>query len=345
MGANKFGDNVVGAVEGEGMEDPTLRQLEVFVSSAELCELKKIQERLGRSRQGIEQIFETLSRTNLCHVALWLGSNTGRPSWPFTLTPAGELVLPAIKALLRQRDMLNGIVSGLGDQHQGEILLSCFSVHLEVFLAELMAGFKSVEPLIRINFRNIVPEASLQLETELWEPLRSGRVDLIFAGEPHPDFNSFVMYTTSVIAAVRADHPWRQRGWVDIEELMKYPLLMLFKGYFSRDKVDEALAPHGFEGPAYEMPTARALLRLRDVGFGVPVLADDAINPGTGTPHPLVTSKGSPVAGDVCVHWRKQGHPLTETAKRFLRFVRDEMPGHGKPWNEMYLGKKFGDNI
>lgn len=197
----------LGAVEGEDMEDPTLRQLEVFASSAELCELKKIQERLGRSRQGIEQIFETLSSTNLCHVALWLGSNTGRPSWPFTLTPAGELVLPAAKSLLRQRDMLNGVVAGLGDEHQGEILLSCFSVHLEVFLAELMAGFKSVEPLIRINFRNIVPEASLQLETELLEPLRSGNVDLIFAGEPHPDFNSFVMYTTSVIAAVRADHP------------------------------------------------------------------------------------------------------------------------------------------
>lgn len=326
------------------MEDPTLRQLEVLVSSAELRELKKIQERLGRSRQGIEQIFETLNRTNLCQVTLWLGSNTGRPSWPFALTPAGELALPAIKALLRQRDMLNGIVAGFGNEHQGEILLSCFSVHLEVFLAELMAGFKRVEPLIRINFRNIVPEASLQLEAELWEPLRSGKVDLVFAGEPNSEFNNFAMYTTSVIAVVRADHPWRQRGWVDIEELMKYPLLMLFKGYFSRDKIDETLAPYGFEGPTYEMPTARALLRLRDVGFGVPVLADDAINPGTGTPHPLVTSNGSPVTGDVCVHWRKQGRPLTETAKRFLRFVRDEMPGPGKSWNEMHLSKEFDRN-
>jgi len=241
--------------------------------------------------------------------------------------------------------MLNGIVASLGDEHQGEILLSCFSVHLEVFLAELMAGFKRVEPLIRINFRNIVPEASTQLEADLWEPLQSGKVDLVFGGEPHPDFNSLAMYTTSVIAAVRADHPWRQRGWVDIEELMNNPLLMLFKGYFSRDKIDETLAPYGFKGPTYEMPTARALLRLRDVGFGIPVLADDAINPGTGKPHPLVTSKGSPVAGDVCVHWRKQGRPLTETAKRFIRFVRDEMPGHGKPWSEMYLSKDFSRSI
>lgn len=325
------------------MDEPTLRQLEVFVASAELRELKKIQERLGRSRQGIEQMFETLKSTNLCQVDLWLGSPTGRPSWPFALTPAGELVLPAVKALLRQRDRLNGIVSSLGDEHQGEVLLSCFAVHLEVFLAELMAGFKRMEPLIRINFRNIVPEASPALESELWGPLRTGKVDLVFAGEPLPEFNNFIMYTTSVIAAVRSDHPWRQQGWVDIEELVRHPLLMLFKGYFSRDKIDEALAPYGFEGPAYQMPTARALLRLRDVGFGVPVLADDAINPGTGIPHPVVTSNGSPVAGDVCVHWRKIGSPLSGATKRFLQFVREEMPGQGKRWSEMDLAKRFND--
>lgn len=318
----------------------TARQREVFVAAAELKEISRIMDFLELTRPAIDQSLTAMSRSDECRgVPLWIGSPSEHPVFPLVLTPAGEEILPYIRELVAKNDSTTRTLASFRGGEQGRVRVGCLEVHLEGTLGLVVPRFRQKERLITVDMthgsKDPTPsESSGDLDQLLWKPLRAGRLDLVFGGEARREFDNYVVYTTSIVAGVREDHPWRKRGSVEIEELLGYSLGMLPRGFFSRDKMNDVLTSYGFTEPAYVRPTVRALELLRDGLDVVPVVADDGIGRlNESPPFPSILIGDSPISGNMCVHWRRRGAPTSEVAKRFLDFVRNEAPGEGYPWN------------
>jgi DNA-binding transcriptional LysR family regulator len=318
----------------------TARQREVLVTAAELKEISKIMDFLELTRPAIDQSLTALSRSEECRgVTLWVGSPSGHPAFPLVLTPAGEEMLPHIRELVAKNDSATRTLASFRGGQQGRVRVGCLEVHLEGPLGLIAPRFHRNERLITVDMshgsKDPTPsEASVDLDQLLWKPLRAGRLDIVFGGEARREFENHVVYTTSIVAGVEEDHPWRQRGWVETEELLEHSLGMLPKGYFSRDRMTDVLASYGLTEPAHVRPTVRALELLRDGLDVIPVVADEGIGKmDESVPFPRVLVDGSPISGNMCVHWRRKGAPTSEVAKRFLALVRHETPGEGHLWN------------
>lgn len=317
----------------------TARQREYFVAAAEMKEISKITEFLEVTRQAVGQALTAMSKSEECQdVPLWVGSPGGQPTFPFVLTPAGEQMVPHIRELVAKNQSATRNLASFRGGQQGRVRVGCLEVHLEGPLGLIAPRFRSRERLITVDMghgsKDPTPsESSPDLELLLWKPLQAGRLDMVFGGEARREFDSKIVYTTWIVAGVRADHAWRKRGWVEIGELLEHPLGMLPSGYFSRDSIAHILASYGLTEPAYTRPTVRSLELLRDGAGVIPVVADEGIGGMDESPFPRVLIDGSSISGNMCVHWRKTGAPTSEVAKRFLEFVRNETPGEGRPWN------------
>jgi DNA-binding transcriptional LysR family regulator len=238
-------------------------------------------------------------------VPLWLSSPSGRPMFPFSPTPAGRAIYPDVKSLVLSETVAKKKLASMNDDHQGTVRIGAYAVHLESLLGVLLHDFRDDYPLIAVERASISPpEASNQLDELLWQPLRSGQLDLVFGGDHHDEFNRHVLYSTATVADVPPDHKWRQAGYVDVDDLAKEPLGVLPLGYFSRDKMETIFGQWESRGPQVERPTVRGLRILRSRGV-VPIAADDAVGEIVESPPlPRVHFEGK-LLWDMTMHWRK----------------------------------------
>lgn len=322
------------------MRNWTARQREVFICAAEGQELSVITVRLKMSRQGVEERLVAFGETVECQSAgtpLWLISPSGRPIFPFTLTPAGRAILADIKSVVLQEQMTIRKLSSFNDEEQGIVRIGAFGVHLESLLGVLVEDFSNEKELISIERTPMSPpESSKELDPILWEPLRAGQLDFVFGGDRQQEFDSYVLYSTAIVANVSPDHDWRKRGRVDVTDLLRKPIGVLPKGYFSRDRISSIMRDYGVEGLYIERPTVRGLDVLAQVRNVVPVATDDAIGAVFEIPPlPRVVVDGQPLMWDMTMHWRRGPQHAgggSGPAAIFRKYIQENSPGYGQHW-------------
>lgn len=276
----------------------TLAQLRAFAAFAHCGSISEASEALRLTAAAVRKSIHTLEL--VWGVALTTAA-------PLGLTDAGRLLCPYVDRVLTADGILRR-VAGTAEGFE-QLRISCYSVHLEAGLIDRIATFVE-ERAVRLHLQEVAPEDSADRERQLFEPLEQGGIDLAVGGGALDRFDSKLLYRTRVVAVLNDDAPLRDHSTIDLEG-MRGPLLVLGPGFFSRDRIDHALSDPalGHLHIAHELPTARALVKLGEKGFGTPLVADDAIDAPEGRPFPAVLHRGEPLEHEVCIHRRKGGGP------------------------------------
>ncbi|UOY03718.1 LysR family transcriptional regulator [Blastococcus sp. PRF04-17] len=287
--------------------DITLRQLERFLAVLEA----------GSVRKGaVERNFEPQTfSSDLEKLATALGvklfdSVRGKGSFP---TVSARLIEGRVRELLAAAERLESYAKSLSEGSTGVISIAAYPVHLERFLARLIAQFASSFPDVSLDLSKIRDDRRRGLGRSLFEELRDGDVDFAM-GPPHtdiPGIEGIKAYDARIVVLFPEQDPRASADQVPIEELRNLQLLTAPRTYFSRDKVQELAAEAGFDlKVVHEGSSPPALRALGMAGWGVPVLPDDYAVVRSRHHPVLIDAKGHEVLTPVWLHWRtEQSNP------------------------------------
>ncbi|MGX5653992.1 LysR family transcriptional regulator [Geodermatophilus nigrescens] len=288
-------------------DEITLKRLERFLAVLEAGSVRK-------GAEGLNYEAQTLS-TDLEKLATALGLKLfdkvrGRGSTP---TVSARLIEGRVRELLAAAERLESYAKSLSEGCTGVISIAAYPVHLERFLARLIAQFASAFPDVSLDLSKVRDDRRRGLGRSLFEELRDGDVDFAM-GPPHTDIAGITgvkAYDARIVVLFPEQDPRANFNQVPIEELRGLPLLTAPRTYFSRDKVQELAAEAGFDlKVVHEGSSPPALRALGMAGWGVPVLPDDYAVVRSRHHPVLIDAKGHEVLTPVWLHWRtEQSNP------------------------------------
>jgi DNA-binding transcriptional LysR family regulator len=151
----------------------------------------------------------------------------------------------------------------------------------------------------------------------LSEALRRGDLHLAFTSY-QPEFGTSSLPGGIVRILVVGDGRQHARGpTIEIRDLEDQPLLLLQRGYGSRDLFDAVCrVAHIRTNCFVESNASATLLALAKAGCGLAVLPGTVALPGTGYSIRMLVQDGKPLGVATAVHWNPR-HLLPPYAERF----------------------------
>ena len=233
------------------------------------------------------------------------------------LTPDGTALLAQAAAILATMDRFASAASDLRQVRAGVVGIACASPHLQHFLAPCIGTFRKEHPGVSLDVREYgSPSAPGRA---IREDLINGVVELATLVESNDDaVDGFPIYDVRLIVAVPDDHPWRDRGSVEVPELRGQLLIVGPQTAFSRGALESAARIAGFE-PAIALVAGSpaSQLALGCAGVGLAITVDDAVRNETARPWPHLVHEGEAIGNTVQLAWRS-GATLTPAARAFV---------------------------
>ncbi len=190
------------------------QRIETFICAAENRTFSATAKLLNVSQPTVSHQVQALE-TEL-GVILFERKNTG-----LKLTEAGRLLLPWARRLMQDTNDLKETMDSLRDEVAGEIRIACSTTAGKYLLPQIGIRFRRRYPGVRIRILACRPEqATLELtegEAELGvvsSELMRGSIEV----QP--------FYQDHVILIAPADHPWRERAYIEPHEILGQPFLM-----------------------------------------------------------------------------------------------------------------------
>ncbi|MEU8892350.1 LysR family transcriptional regulator [Streptomyces sp. NPDC048442] len=240
-----------------------LRQLEYFVTVADLASFTKASEALHVSQPGVSSQVRKLERE--------LGQDLlDRSSRTVRLTAAGATVLPYARAALATVSSIREAVDELSGLVRGRVTVGTItSLDRSIGLPALLASFHEAYPGVEIG---LTEDGS----DRLLEALDSGRIDLAIIGRtgaPPPGITLHDIVNEPLVAAVGHQDPLAGRAHINLDELADRALIWLTRGTGLRTAVEAACEAAGFRPRiAFEAADPHVLAQLAGRGLGVAVL-------------------------------------------------------------------------
>lgn len=204
-------------VNADGVEvgDPSLRQLEHFVTVAAEGTIAAAAARLGYSASAVAASVTELERTFGVQLAV------RKRARGVTLTANGVIVREWAKQLLAGYGELIHQVRGEGEELIGSLRVGCYETLAPSVLPRLLAEFERRHPKVQVDF-------VLGSIEELLAAMNAGELDVAVGydmGELE-DFERHVLYRARAYAYFGAAHPLAARERVSMEDLAQYPLML-----------------------------------------------------------------------------------------------------------------------
>lgn len=194
----------------------TLRQLQIFVVTAEAGSITKAAEKLFLSQTAVSLALQQLEKGLDATLLL------RRRAHGITLTSTGQSLLPLGRNILASVADFGRSATGEGEM-TGSVTVGCFPSLGPTLLPEIMEQFMREHPRASIHFT----EAS---HVELMERLEMGTVDLVLTyrlGLP-PGLIEYVVDEFRPGVLIAPDHPKAQgRDSIRLRELSDEPFIML----------------------------------------------------------------------------------------------------------------------
>lgn len=186
----------------------SLESLEVFIAAAEEENFTRAARRLHMSQPAVSQHIQAIER----HFGVKLFERNGRR---VRLSPAGEVLLPLARDLVRRSRRFEEIATSLTGKVVGHLLVGCSTTSGKYVLPRLLAEFQSRYPLVR---------STVQVG------LRAQVIEWLVSGDVHVAVSSEYIHRTNVhcrefvedeiVLIVPAAHPWAARQSVRPQELL-----------------------------------------------------------------------------------------------------------------------------
>lgn len=282
-----------------------LRWLAYFVATAELGSVSAAAANLRTAQPSLSRQLRQLERD----VGADLFVRTGGR---LVLSAAGREFLPIASDLLLRADIVRDAAHHIAAGRINRIEFVTPPTTLVDIVAPFLATFRPEDPVPFVREPESTADVvALTLESDL----------AVIPHAPPPTLSSARLARLPVLAYVPAEHRWRSRAVVDVEELVEEPLIVNVPAVRSRQIVDHAVGSAGLQvRRLIETSHGQVAQALAAAGRGVAVVGDD---PRFGL-HPLRIRAG----GDyLWVHlhaaWRHDHHghvALARMAERLRRF-------------------------
>jgi DNA-binding transcriptional LysR family regulator len=241
------------------------------------------------------------------------------------LTEAGRRLYDYAQRILELHHEARREITGRRAPVAGELTLAASSVPGEHLLPALLSVFRQQHPNVQI--RVTVADTLAVLNQ-----VEHGQAHLGLVGgksdNPHLEFRSFAC--DQLVLVVPADHPWRRRRRVSVQELCEQPLILREAGSGSRWCLERALTQAGKSAQnlrvALELGSNEAIKEAVLRGLGVAVLSCHAVQKElhAGQLHALKVTD-LPLEREMFVVWDRR-RVLPIPIRLFLQFL-DPCPG------------------
>lgn len=265
---------------------PSLRQIEAFLTTAELGNFSRAAERLGISQPALSQAVRDLEAT----LGLPLFTRTTRR---VSLTDAGQRFRDHALKGVEEIDHALRTARDTAALRLGHLRIAAPPLLAATIVPPAIAAFAATHPGITFALADTGTE-------DILTRLRDGRADLGFGTFPPSDDNLTrrTVLRDALVAAVPPGHPLigTTPDWRDLAD---HPVITL-----TRDSGIRLLVEMGFDRaatpfrPAYEVTQITTALALSRAGLGVAILPGYALAASDLTAIPLT---GPPIGREVVI--------------------------------------------
>jgi LysR family transcriptional regulator, cyn operon transcriptional activator len=239
------------------------------------------------------------------------------------LTSEGEDLLRQSRRLLMEADALDARARALKGGETGILRVGATPMVIENTLSVFLRQFQSRHPDIEVNF---VEDGGLRLLDRLEQS--DFHLALVV---PDARFQSRLLYPSYNLAVLPAKHRLSRRRVLEVADLADEPLLLLQRGFGSREWFDAACnIAHIRPRIRLESAAPHSLIALTEVGYGVAVVPSTVLIPKGLRALPLV-QRGIALGRWLTVAWDPH-RLLAAHAEQFVgelvAYCRRDYPGH-----------------
>jgi DNA-binding transcriptional LysR family regulator len=297
-----------------------LRQLELFVATAEEGHFGRAADRSNIVQSGLSASIRSLERE--------LGTRLfDRTTRRVELTESGRALLPEARRALAAAASAREAVAEVEGLERGTLSLGIMQSLVAVRLPALLARFHSLDPAIDLRLRQAGAAMLLQ-------DVREGRLELAFASFPEAPAAGLVgheLLNETMTLACAADHPLAEKASISLADLRDQDFVDGHRDWGIRIASDRAFAAAGVERHvAFEINDLQTILDLVTAGLGVAILPR-SLAP-LRTPLRFVRLRGKPPRWNVTLV--APAHlELSAAGRAFFEMVVGEnaSPGQGHP--------------
>lgn len=300
-----------------------LRHLRYFVTVVEAGTVSGAAERLRLTQPALSRQIRDLE----AELGIALFERVGRS---LRLTGAGEDLMARARQVLNDADAFRDRARSLRRGDVGVLRVGATPQTLERLFPAVLARFRAVLPGVEVRLSENDSAALLSL-------LRGGGLHLAVAAyRPEWHAASRVLGVIPLLA-VSGGPPSPASGTVEVRALAGEPLLLLRRGFGSRDLFDAAChLAHVRPTVFLESGAPATLLALARAGCGTAILPATVGLGEAGCVIRQVVQEGTPLELRFAVHWNPQRF-LPPYAERFAdelaRQVREEYARTAAPWS------------
>lgn len=242
-----------------------LRNLQSFVVVAERLSVSKAAPLLHISQSALSRQIQGLEEA----LGVRLFDRIGKR---LVLTAEGLDLLPRAAALLDQAQALSSRVHALARGEIGMLRIGATPQTIAGLLSSVLVSLRKKYPEIEIS---LVEGAN----DYLLEQLEIGGAHVAIAALPdHHEFESSELFMGNLFAIAPMSFDLPSTRTLDIKALAQYPLLLLRKGFMTRNIFDKAcvranVRPHS----VLESDSTQTLRALARAGHGIAVVSSTAI--------------------------------------------------------------------
>jgi DNA-binding transcriptional LysR family regulator len=294
-----------------------LRHLRAFVAISEHGGFARAAARLNLSQPALSRQIRTLESD----LRTPLFDRNGRR---VRLTSEGEDLLQRSRRLLAESEALIERAHTLKSGEIGILRIGATPHVIENLLAQFLAGYSRRHPGVEVH---LVEDGGARLN----DRLERGDVHLML-GAAGGSFASRLLYPMHAMAALTPAHRLARRASLEITELADEPLLVLRRGFGSREWFDAACSvAHVRPRMLLESAAPHTLVALAATGYGVAIIPSNAQVPRSGMRALPLVHRGASVGRWAIVAWDAT-RSLPPYALHFIEEIvahcRRGYPGH-----------------
>jgi DNA-binding transcriptional LysR family regulator len=236
-----------------------LPQLRAFIAIADAGGVTRAAERLNLSQPAVSRQVQTLE----AELGLALFTREGRR---MRLTSEGEDLLRRSRLIIAEANALQERARALQSGETGILRIGTTPPMIEAVLSGFLRGYRTRHPGVDVH---IVEDGGASLTTRLEE----GDVHLAYVPADNSRFTGRLLYPIHVVAVVPKTSELARHPTLEISSIAEKPLLLLRRGFGSREWFDDACQAAGIR-PAMllESSSHNVVIGLARAGYGIGIL-------------------------------------------------------------------------
>ncbi|MGY1704549.1 LysR family transcriptional regulator [Geodermatophilus sp. SYSU D00697] len=247
-----------------------------------------------------------------------------RTSRSVSVAPAGELLLPHARALLRGAEVARAELAAFAGVVTGRLRLGIVGAATREVpaLERTLLGFRERHPAVEIAVQDTGSR-------HMTEQVRTGELDLAFVGlsaeQVPPGLVHRLLADAPLVAVVPAAHPLAGRPVVSVADLAAAgPFVDMRDGTGLRLRVDAAFDRAGVQrSVAFQLGTSDAVVRFVGLGFGAALVPASAAEGVAGA---VVVALDDPAARHPIGQVHRSPVPSAPSARALLSLLEEDTP-------------------